>query len=266
MVRLVQTMHLSCTYIAPALTLSPNGPKQGSTWPKLPRTSIFCVQNILCVYSPFGAKSTPILRQNQHYLQMRWNELPLEPRHLGVPSGASKMIFKPMVRSAQTVHLYCIDTNTVSKWTKMRLHMTHSPRSSIGCIQDDFWASWYIQHKPHTYLASRLTLSTNGLKRASTWAPSPRSTIGCVQNDFDPMVCWAQTVHQSCVKISTMSKVQKEQNEPALKPRHLGAPSGASKSIYEPMVHVTQTRHLSCTNTNTISKRNETRFHMTHIS
>jgi hypothetical protein len=98
MVRLVQTMHLSCTYIAPSLTLSPNGPKQYSTWPTSPRTSILCVQNIFCVYGPFGANSTRILHQDQHHLQTRWNELPLEPCHLGVPSGASKMISEPMVR------------------------------------------------------------------------------------------------------------------------------------------------------------------------
>ena len=33
------------------------------------------------------------------------NELPAEPRHLGVPSSAYKTISDPMVRSAQTVHL-----------------------------------------------------------------------------------------------------------------------------------------------------------------
>jgi len=38
-------------------------------------------------------------------------ELPLEPRHLVVPSGASKTISKPMVRLAQTMHLSCTDTN-----------------------------------------------------------------------------------------------------------------------------------------------------------
>ena len=32
------------------------------------------------------------------------NEIPHDPRHLGVPSGASKTISEPMVRSAQTVH------------------------------------------------------------------------------------------------------------------------------------------------------------------
>jgi hypothetical protein len=67
-------------------------------------------------------------------------------------------------------------------------------------------------------------------------------------------------------KISTMSKVQTEQNEPTLEPRHLGVPSGVSKSISEPMVRLTQTWHLSCTSTNTISKRTETRFHMTHVT
>ena len=36
------------------------------------------------------------------------NEIPHDPRHLGVPSGASKMISEPMVRSTQTVHLSCV--------------------------------------------------------------------------------------------------------------------------------------------------------------
>jgi hypothetical protein len=35
------------------------------------------------------------------------NEIAHDPRHLGVLSGVSKMIFKPMVRSAQAVHLSC---------------------------------------------------------------------------------------------------------------------------------------------------------------
>jgi hypothetical protein len=47
---------------------------------------------------------------------------------------------EPMVYSAQTLHLYCTDSNTTSKRIETRFHMTHSPRSSIGCVQDDFWA------------------------------------------------------------------------------------------------------------------------------
>jgi hypothetical protein len=39
------------------------------------------------------------------------NELPLEPCHLGVPSGVCKMISEPMVCLAQTMHLALSDTN-----------------------------------------------------------------------------------------------------------------------------------------------------------
>jgi hypothetical protein len=53
------------------------------------------------------------------------NELPFEPRHLGVPSSASKMISKPMVHLAQTVHLSCTETNTISKHTETRFYMIH---------------------------------------------------------------------------------------------------------------------------------------------
>jgi hypothetical protein len=56
---------------------------------------------------------------------MDQNELALEPRHLEVPSGASKMITEPMVRLAQTMHLSCTHTDTASKWIEMRFDMTH---------------------------------------------------------------------------------------------------------------------------------------------
>jgi hypothetical protein len=59
-----------------------------------------------------------------------------------------------------------------------------SPRSSIGCGQNDFWANFTFSTKQFTYLSSRLTLSPNGPKRASNWPTSPRSTIECAQNDF----------------------------------------------------------------------------------
>jgi hypothetical protein len=45
------------------------------------------------------------------------NKLPLDPRRLGVPSGASKMIYVLMVHLAQVVHLSYTDTNIVSKQT-----------------------------------------------------------------------------------------------------------------------------------------------------
>jgi hypothetical protein len=73
----------------------------------------------------FGANRAPIMPEDLHYLQTDRNELPLKPCHLGVPWGASKMIFDPMVRLAQTVLLSYMDINTVSKRTDARFHMTH---------------------------------------------------------------------------------------------------------------------------------------------
>jgi hypothetical protein len=90
-----------------------------------PRTSIGCVQHKFCAGGTFDTNRALFLRQDYHYLQTDSNKLPLKTRHLGVSSGASKMISKPMVRSAQTVHLYCTDTNTVSKRTETRFHNTH---------------------------------------------------------------------------------------------------------------------------------------------
>ena len=42
------------------------------------------------------------------------NEISHDPHHLGVPSGASKMIFEPRVRLAQSVHLSCTNINNIS--------------------------------------------------------------------------------------------------------------------------------------------------------
>jgi hypothetical protein len=53
------------------------------------------------------------------------NEILHEPRHLGVPSRASKSVSEDMVRLVQIVDLSCTDTNTISKWTETRFYMTH---------------------------------------------------------------------------------------------------------------------------------------------
>ena len=84
-----------------------------------------CIQNDFRSYGTVRANRAPILRQDYHYLLTDRNELPLEPRHLGVPSGACKMISEPKVRLVQTEHLSCTDTDTVSKQTETRFHMTH---------------------------------------------------------------------------------------------------------------------------------------------
>jgi hypothetical protein len=89
------------------------------------RSFIGWVKNNFRAYGTFGANRATILHQGDPYVQTDQNMLAIEPHHLGVPSSASKTISEPMARLAQTVHLSCTDTNTVSKRTEMRLQMTH---------------------------------------------------------------------------------------------------------------------------------------------
>ena len=108
MVRLAQTVLLSCT---DTNTISKE------------KEVRFHMTHV--TYGTFDANHAPILPQVEHYLQTDRNELPLEPRHLVVPLGASKMISKPVVCLARTMHLYCTETNTVSKLKEARFQMTH---------------------------------------------------------------------------------------------------------------------------------------------
>jgi hypothetical protein len=55
---------------------------------------------------------------------MDQNKLLVEPCHQGVPWGLYKTISEPVVRLAQTVHLSCIDKNTIVKRTDTRFHRT----------------------------------------------------------------------------------------------------------------------------------------------
>ena len=114
----------ACTYLAPTLTLSANGPKQESTRPTSPRSFIGCIQTDFRAYGMFGANRAPIWPQREHCLQIDQNEIPHDPCHLGVPSGASKMISEPMVRWAQTAHLSCVKISTISTRTEMSFHLS----------------------------------------------------------------------------------------------------------------------------------------------
>jgi hypothetical protein len=72
----------------------------------------------------FSANRASILRQDLHYLQTDQNEHPLEPPHLGEPSGVFEMIFELVVRSAQTVHLSGVKVSTISKQTKTSIQLS----------------------------------------------------------------------------------------------------------------------------------------------
>jgi hypothetical protein len=158
--------------------------------------SLCCVRRKPCTY----------LASRLALYQMNWVKHPLDLRNLGVLSAVSKMIFEPTVCLAQTMHISCTNTNNISKWTERRFHMTHVTLEFHRVHPKRFLRLWYVRHKPCTYLASRLALSSNGLNQASTCASSPRITIGCIQNHFEPAVRSAQTVHLSYIKISIFSK------------------------------------------------------------
>jgi hypothetical protein len=51
-----------CTYLTPTQTLSINGPKRDSTWPKLPWSYVGSAQNDFWACGMFGTKRAPILR------------------------------------------------------------------------------------------------------------------------------------------------------------------------------------------------------------
>jgi hypothetical protein len=111
-----------------------------------------------------------------------------------------------MVCLAQTMNLSCTDTNIVSKWTETRLHMTHVTKEFHRVHTKWFQSMWYVQRKSCIYLALTLTLSPNGIKWDSTRPTSPKSSIGAYKMISEVVVHLAQIMHQSCIKISTISK------------------------------------------------------------
>jgi hypothetical protein len=72
---------------------------------------------------------------------------PLDPCHLWVPSGASKMIYKPMVRLTQTEHQSCTVANTVSKQIETRFHKTHVTLEFHRQPPILFWSLRYVRRK-----------------------------------------------------------------------------------------------------------------------
>jgi hypothetical protein len=180
------------------------------------------------------------------------NKISHDPHHRGILSGVSKTISEPMVRSVQTMHISCVKVSTISKWTESSFLLSLVTKEYHRVHPKWFLNLLYIWRKPCTCLAPMLTLSPNRPKQDSIWPKSPRCYIGCVQNDLWAYGTFAQSVHLSCVKIST--HLQMDWIEIPLEPRHIGVPSVASKMIYEPMVHMAQTVQLSYIDTKTDSK------------
>jgi hypothetical protein len=211
-----------CTYLALGLALSPNEPNRASTWASSPRSTIGCVRNDFWAYCTFGANRTPIMHRHYHCLQADQNKIPHDPHHLGVPSGASKMIFEPTVRSTHDVQLSWVKVSTIFKQTESSFHLSLITLEYHWFHPERFLSLWYVWCKSCTYLASKLALSPNKLNRASTWASLPQSTIGCVQNDF-LAYC---TFGANCAPILHRHQhyLQMDQNKIPHDPRHHGVP------------------------------------------
>jgi hypothetical protein len=140
MVRMVQTMHLSCTESSSISKRTERRFYMTHDTYEFHRVrpkwfpSLRYVRCKPCTY----LESRLALYPNWQHLQNDWNEILHDSRHLGVPSGASKMIFEPVIRLVQT---YLALRLTLSiNGPKQDSTWPTSPRSSIGSVQNDFWA------------------------------------------------------------------------------------------------------------------------------
>jgi hypothetical protein len=171
-----------------------------------PRSSIGCVQHDFRADCTFDTNHAPFLRQDYQYLQTDSDKLPLEPRHLGLSSGVSKMISEPIVRLAQIVLLYCTDTNTVSKQTEMRFHMTHSPRSSIGCVQHDFRADGTFETNRTPFLRQDYHYRQTDSKKLPLEPCHLGVSSGASKTISEPMIHSVKTVHLYRTDTNNVSK------------------------------------------------------------
>jgi hypothetical protein len=152
----------------------------------------------------FSTNRAPILRRDLRYLQTNWIKHPLEPRAQGVPSGASKIISEPMVRSAQTLHLSYIKISTISNKLNQASTGASSPRSTIGCVQNYFWAYGMFSTN-HAPILNRhqqyLQIDQNEIPHDTCHLGVPS---GASKTIYETVVHLAKTVHLSYVKISTI--------------------------------------------------------------
>jgi hypothetical protein len=136
-------------------------------------------------------------------------DLPLDPHHLGVPSCVSKIIYEPMVRSAQTVLPCCVDTNIAFKLTKTGFHIAPRhlgvPSGASKMIFDP------VVHTTQTVHLSCIKISTisKRTERASLEPCHLAVPSGASKTIPEPIVRSAQTVLLSCMNTNTLPKRSK---------------------------------------------------------
>jgi hypothetical protein len=132
------------TYLRSRLALSPNSPKQDSTWPMSPSNSIVCVQNYFWACGTFSTNSAPILHQHKQCLQTDWNEIPHEPHDLGASSVHVKRFpsllyvrHKPCTYGASSL-------STISKWNETSIHLSLITKEYHRVHPKWFMSLWYF--------------------------------------------------------------------------------------------------------------------------
>ena len=137
---------------------------------------------------------------------MDQNKIRHDPRHVGVPSDASKMISEPMVRLVHTMHLSCTDANATSKQKEERFHMTHITkelhRVHAKMISGPMLRSTQTVHLSCVKI-STIKTDRNELPLESRHLVEPSVASKLIS---EPMVRPAQTMHPSCTDANTVSK------------------------------------------------------------
>ena len=130
------------------------------------------------------------------------SEIPYNTRHQGVPSGASKLISKHMVCSVQTMHLPCIRISTISKLTELSFHLSLFTQEYQLARPKWFLRLWCIMRKLYTYLALKLTMSTNERSKIPYDTRQLGVPLGASKLISKHMVCSLQIMHLSCIRLA----------------------------------------------------------------
>jgi hypothetical protein len=139
------------------------------------------------------------------------------------------MIFEPMVRLAQTVHLSCVKINTISKWTKLRFH--------LSLLTSEYhWVRPKQFYEPMVPLVQTIHLSCTDTNTVSERTET-RFHMTHITYEFHRLrpkrflslwYVWHKPyIYLAPTLILSTNGPKRGQHDP----RHLGVPSGASKKI-----------------------------------
>ena len=146
------------------------------------------------------------------------------------------MISEPMVRLVQTMHLFCANTNTISKRTEQDSTCPKSPRSFPSGASKTISES--MVRSAQTVYRSCVKFSTTSKRTEMSF---PLSFVTKEYHQVRPkryLSLW-YVWHEPCTYITlTQTPSPNRPNEIPHDPRHLGVPFGASNTISEPMVRL----------------------------